>query len=56
MANSCASLVVGTQNGAGQQQRVNMNIAVSFAEFAVLRSLAQFLTPRLLGFNEAFEC
>ena len=32
-----------------------MSIAVSFAEFAVLRTLQQFLTPRLMGFGEVRE-
>lgn len=32
--------------------RISMNIAVSFAEFALLRALAQYLSPRLLGFAE----
>lgn len=42
----------GAMNGGAA---MNMNIAVSFAEFALLRSIAQFLAPRLMGFGEMFS-
>ena len=42
-------------DGANGGQRVNMNIAVSFAEFAALRHLSAYLTPRLMGFAEVFR-
>jgi len=32
-----------------------LNVAVSFAEFCLLRSLAQYLVPRLTGFDEVFK-
>ena len=31
-----------------------MNVAVSFAEFCLLRNLVQYLVPRLTGFDEVF--
>lgn len=42
-------------DGANGGQRVNMNIAVSFAEFAALRHLSAYLAPRLMGFAEVFR-
>jgi hypothetical protein len=32
-----------------------LNVAVSFAEFCVLRNLVQYLVPRLTGFDEVFK-
>jgi hypothetical protein len=32
-----------------------LNVAVSFAEFYVLRNLVQYLVPRLTGFDEVFK-
>lgn len=32
-----------------------LNVAVSFAEFCVLRNLTQYLVPRLMGFDEVFK-
>ena len=31
-----------------------LNVAVSFAEFCLLRNLVQYLVPRLTGFDEVF--
>ena len=42
-------------DGSSGGQRVNMNIAVSFAEFAALRHLSAYLAPRLMGFAEVFR-
>ena len=41
-------------DGGNGGSRVNMNIAVSFAEFAALRHLSAYLVPRLMGFSEVF--
>ena len=43
----------GGAPGGGSHGKISMNIAVSFAEFAMLRALAQYLSPRLMGFAEA---
>ena len=32
-----------------------LNVAVSFAEFCLLRNLVQYLVPRLTGFEEVFK-
>ena len=43
--------VSGSAAGAGAKH----NVAVSRAEFAALKMLAEFLVPRLMGFGEVFE-
>ena len=44
-----AFLNLSTSSGA------KLNVAVSFAEFCLLRNLVQYLVPRLTGFSEVFE-